>query len=115
MNIVVCIKRVPDTETKIKVRDDKTGIDRAWQLACRLIGINNRDLKTFNTTLEVTERLAPRVPHDRLVIAESGIASNADLQRLAKARVRGFLVGESLMRQPDVAAATRALLTPGPA
>ncbi len=93
---------------------DKTELDRALQLDCRLIGINNRDLKTFNTTLEVTERLAPRVPHDRLVIAESGIASNADLQRLAKARVRGFLVGESLMRQPDVAAATRALLIPGP-
>ena len=92
---------------------DKTELDRALQLDCRLIGINNRDLKTFNTTLEVTERLAPRVPHDRLVIAESGIASNADLQRLARAGVRGFLVGESLMRQPDVAAATRALLTRG--
>ena len=75
-----------------------------------MIGINNRDLKTFNTTLETTERLAPRVPKDRLVIAESGIATNADLQRLAKAGVHAFLVGESLMRQPDVAAATQALL-----
>jgi indole-3-glycerol phosphate synthase len=94
---------------------DKDELDRALKLDCRLIGINNRDLKTFQTTLEVTERLAPRVPHDRLVIAESGIASNTDLQRLAKAGVRAFLVGESLMRQPDVAAATRTLLVPGPA
>ena len=93
---------------------DKDELDRALKLDCRMIGINNRDLKTFNTTLEVTERLAPRVPHDRIVVAESGIASNADLQRLAKAGVRAFLVGESLMRQPDVAAATRALLSPGP-
>jgi indole-3-glycerol phosphate synthase len=93
---------------------DKAELDRALKLDCRLIGINNRDLKTFDTTLEVTERLAPRIPHDRIVIAESGIASNADLQRLAKAGVRAFLVGESLMRQADVAAATRALLTPGP-
>jgi indole-3-glycerol phosphate synthase len=93
---------------------DKDELDRALKLDCRMIGINNRDLKTFNTTLEVTERLAPRVPHDRIVVAESGIASNAGLQRLAKAGVRAFLVGESLMRQPDVAAATRALLSPGP-
>src|SRR5262245_36903495 len=94
---------------------DKEELDRALALDCRLIGINNRDLKTFKTTLEVTERLAPRVPHDRIVIAESGIASNADLQRLAKAGVRAFLVGESLMRQPDVAAATRSLLGAGAA
>lgn len=92
---------------------DKDDLDRALALDCRLIGINNRNLKTFETTLETTERLAPRVPHDRIVIAESGIASNADLQRLAKAGVRAFLVGESLMRQPDVAAATRALLDSG--
>jgi indole-3-glycerol phosphate synthase len=89
---------------------DKSELDRALKLDCRLVGINNRDLKTFATTLETTERLAPRVPKDRLVIAESGIASHADLERLAKAGVRAFLVGESLMRQGDVAAATRALL-----
>jgi len=89
---------------------DKAELDRALKLDCRLIGINNRDLKTFNTALETTEKLAPRVPRDRMVIAESGIASNADLQRLARAGVRAFLVGESLMRQADVAAATRALL-----
>jgi len=89
---------------------DSTELDRALALDCRLIGINNRDLKTFATSLETTEELAPRVPKDRTVIAESGIASPADLQRLAKAGVHAFLVGESLMRQADVAAATRALL-----
>jgi indole-3-glycerol phosphate synthase len=89
---------------------DKDELDRALALDCRLIGINNRDLKTFETTLETTERLAPRVPHDRIVVAESGIARSEDLQRLAKAGVHAFLVGESLMRQADVAAATRALL-----
>jgi indole-3-glycerol phosphate synthase len=89
---------------------DKGELDRALKLDCRLIGINNRDLKTFATTLETTEHLAPRVPHDRIVIAESGIAGHADIARLQRAGVNAFLVGESLMRQPDVAAATRALL-----
>jgi indole-3-glycerol phosphate synthase len=89
---------------------DKRELDRALKLDCRLIGINNRDLKTFATTLETTEKLAPGVPHDRIVIAESGIAAPADLARLQECGVHAFLVGESLMRQPDVAAATRALL-----
>jgi indole-3-glycerol phosphate synthase len=89
---------------------DEAELDRALMLDCRLIGINNRDLRTFQTTLETTERLAPRVPTDRMVIAESGIGAHADLVRLAAAGVRAFLVGESLMRQADVAAATRALL-----
>ncbi len=89
---------------------DKSELDRALKLDCRLIGINNRDLKTFATTLETTEKLAPGVPNDRIVIAESGIAAPADLARLAKSGVHAFLVGESLMRQSDVAAATRALL-----
>jgi indole-3-glycerol phosphate synthase len=92
---------------------DATELDRALKLDCRLIGINNRDLETFATTLETTERLAPRVPKDRMVIAESGIAGNADLQRLARCGVHAYLVGESLMRQMDVAAATRALLGAG--
>ena len=89
---------------------DASDLDRALKLDCRLIGINNRDLKTFATTLATTERLAPAVPKNRIVIAESGIAAPADLARLARAGVHAFLVGESLMRQPDVAAATRALL-----
>jgi indole-3-glycerol phosphate synthase len=89
---------------------DGAELDRALKLDCRLIGINNRDLKTFATTLETTERLAPRVPKNRLLIAESGIAATADLERLARVGVHAYLVGESLMRQADVAAATRMLL-----
>jgi indole-3-glycerol phosphate synthase len=89
---------------------DTRELDRALKLDCRLIGINNRDLKTFATSLATTEELAPGVPHDRIVIAESGIAAPADLDRLARAGVHAFLVGESLMRQADVATATRALL-----
>ena len=91
---------------------DEAELERALHLDCRLVGINNRDLRTFETTLETTERLAPLVPKDRITIAESGIATHSDLERLAKAAVGAFLVGESLMRQADVAAATRALLGP---
>jgi indole-3-glycerol phosphate synthase len=75
-----------------------------------LIGINNRDLRSFETSLATTERLAPLVEPDCLVVAESGIASSADLQRLSECGVNAFLVGETLMRQADVAAATRTLL-----
>lgn len=89
---------------------DRAELDRALALDCRLMGINNRNLKTFQTALETTEELAPLVPRDRIVIAESGISANADLVRLGHCGVHAFLVGESLMRQADVSAATRALL-----
>ena len=93
---------------------DEAELQRALLLDTPLIGINNRDLKTFATSLATTMRLAPLIPKDRLVIAESGIYTHADLVRLAAAGVRAFLVGDSLMRQEDVAAATRALLTGSP-
>jgi indole-3-glycerol phosphate synthase len=89
---------------------DEAEMDRAARLKSRLIGINNRDLKRFATDLAVTERLAPLAPEGALLVAESGINSHADLVRLSASGARTFLVGESLMRQGDVAAATRALL-----
>lgn len=91
---------------------DEAEMARAGALGARLIGVNNRDLKTFATDLAVTERLAPRAPRDTLLVSESGIAAHADLVRLAAAGARAFLVGESLMRRSDLASAVRALLRP---
>ena len=86
-------------------------LDRALALDAVLIGVNNRDLRSFATDLAVSERLAPKIPTDRIAIGESGIVTAKDCARLARVGMRTVLVGESLMRQGDVAAATRALLS----
>jgi indole-3-glycerol phosphate synthase len=90
---------------------DEAELDRAALLKSPLIGINNRNLHSFEVTLDTTRRLARRVPEDRLIVAESGLYTPDDLADLAQYGARCFLIGESLMRQPDVAAATRAILS----
>ena len=89
---------------------DEAEVDRAVALGARLIGVNNRNLRTFVTDLAVTGRLAVRIPADRLLVTESGIGAPDDVRRLAASGARAMLVGESLMRRPDVEVATRALL-----
>ena len=89
---------------------DRAELDRALGLQTRLIGINNRNLKTLQTDIATSEELAPLVPADRIPVAESGIRTPEDVRRMAAAGARCILVGESLMRQPDVAAAARELV-----
>jgi indole-3-glycerol phosphate synthase len=107
------VARALDMDVLVEVHDERE-LQRALGLETNLIGINNRNLKTLQTDLAVTEQLAPLVPADRFMVAESGIRSTGDLRRLATAGARCFLVGESLMRQPNVTAATRALLGQNP-
>ena len=103
------LARALDMDVLAEVHDEAE-LERALGLCTPLLGINNRNLKTMETRLETTERLSRLVPPDRFLISESGIQTPADIERLQKFCVQGFLVGESLMREPDVTVAVRNLL-----
>ena len=89
---------------------DESELERALSLSSPLVGINNRDLRTFETDLATSERLASRLPPDRIGVCESGLATPRDLERMADAGLHAFLIGEALMREPDVEEATRTIL-----
>ena len=103
------VARDLDMDVLVEVHD-RAELDRALGLRTNMIGVNNRNLKTLETSIQTTIELAPHVPPDRLLVTESGIRDHADLVRLAEVSAHCLLVGESLLRQPDIAAATRALL-----
>jgi indole-3-glycerol phosphate synthase len=103
------LARALDMDVLAEVHDEAE-LDRALGLRTPLLGINNRNLKTLETTLQTTETLSRLAPPDRFLISESGIKTHQDIERLQKVCVQGFLVGESLMREPDVTAAVRKLL-----
>jgi indole-3-glycerol phosphate synthase len=98
-------------DTLVEVHDEAE-LDRALALHSSLIGVNNRNLKTFETNLATTVKLAARLPHERFLVSESGLYTRADLDRMADAGAQAFLVGESLMCEKDIEAATKKLLGP---
>lgn len=120
--IMACLEDTQAAELESCARDfkldvlievhDEVEMERALKLKSPLIGVNNRNLKTLQTDLSTTERLAKILPADRVLVAESGLKTSSDLARMARCGARRFLIGESLMRQADVEAATRAILTP---
>jgi indole-3-glycerol phosphate synthase len=119
--LLIAAALAPDALVRLRARTEALGLtalvevhdeaelDVALAAGARVVGINNRDLRTFDTDLGVTLRLAPRIPEGVLVVAESGIFTRADMARLAESGAHAFLIGESLMREADVAGALRRL------
>ena len=103
------LARALDMDVLAEVHNQRE-LDRALGLQTSLIGINNRDLKTMTTSIQTAVDLAPNVPSDRFVIAESGIRTHQDVKLLCEVGIRCFLIGESLLKQEDISAATRAML-----